>query len=179
MMGRRIRAIAMATMLTTAVGSASCGYLLYPERRGTQSGTIDSGTMVMDLLWLLPGIVPGVVALIVDFSSGAIYVRGRTVVRLSTDGHLAVRLPRLSRPTRLEFRVVSSADRILAREVVSVGPSDLQGRSVELRIDDSSQPAAGPATHRGSRLGAPDGRGPMFLEIVRQDGASARLAQSL
>lgn len=159
MMGRRIRAIAVGTIMTTAAGSAGCGYLLYPERRGTQSGTIDSGTMVMDLLWLLPGIIPGVVALIVDFSSGAIYVRGRTAVRLSTDGRLSVRLPRLSRPTRLEFRLVSSANRILAREVVSVGPSDLQGRSVE--------------------LGAADGREPMFLEIVREDGASARLAQSL
>jgi len=166
-------------MLTIAVGSAGCGYLLYPERRGTQSGTIDSGTMVMDLLWLLPGIVPGVVALIVDFSSGAIYVRGRTAVRLSADGRLAVRLPRLSRPTRLEFRLVSSADRILAREVVSVGPSDLQGQSVELRIGDSSQPAAGPATHLGARLGVVDGRELVFLEIVRDNGASARLAQSL
>ena len=34
-----------------------------------------TGTLVMDLLWLIPGVVPGVVFLIVDFSSGTMYVR--------------------------------------------------------------------------------------------------------
>ena len=39
------RAIATTTMLAMAASPLGCGYLLYPERRGTQSGTIDSGTI--------------------------------------------------------------------------------------------------------------------------------------
>jgi hypothetical protein len=86
-----IRGIALATLLATA--SSSCGYFLHPERRGQQSGRIDSATMVMDLLWLLPGIVPGVIALVVDFSSGAIYVRGGTALNLEPGTQVAYRLP--------------------------------------------------------------------------------------
>ena len=87
----RIRTIALATLLATA--GVSCGYFLHPERRGQQSGRIDSATMVMDLLWLLPGIVPGVIALVVDFSSGAIYVRGGTALNVPAGTRLAYRLP--------------------------------------------------------------------------------------
>jgi len=71
MMNRSTRAAAVAVLLATA----SCGYILHPERRGSQGGQIDGGSLVMDILWLIPGIIPGVVALAVDFSSGAIYVR--------------------------------------------------------------------------------------------------------
>jgi hypothetical protein len=87
----RIRCIALATLLVMA--GSSCGYFLHPERRGQQSGRIDSATMVMDLLWLLPGIVPGVIALVVDFSSGAIYVRGGTALNVQPGTRLAYQLP--------------------------------------------------------------------------------------
>jgi hypothetical protein len=88
---KRIRGIALAALIATASGS--CGYFLHPERRGQQSGRIDSATMVMDLLWLLPGIVPGVIALVVDFSSGAIYVRGGTALNVQPGTRLAYGLP--------------------------------------------------------------------------------------
>ena len=65
MTNRLVRAIAAATMLTVGSGSVGCGYFLHPERRGTQSGVIDGATMVMDILWLIPGIIPGVIALVV------------------------------------------------------------------------------------------------------------------
>ena len=75
-MNRLMCAIAATAVLATAtIPTTGCGYILYPERRGTSGGTIDGGTLVMDLLWLIPGVVPGVVCLIVDFSSGAMYVR--------------------------------------------------------------------------------------------------------
>jgi hypothetical protein len=71
---RLMHAIVATTLLTTtAVGTTGCGYFLHPERRGNTGGGVDGGTLVMDLLWLLPGVVPGVIALVVDFSSGAIY----------------------------------------------------------------------------------------------------------
>jgi len=55
--------------------TASCGYVLYPERKGN-SGNIDTLPFVVDLLWLLPGLVPGVICLIVDFTTGCVYRGG-------------------------------------------------------------------------------------------------------
>lgn len=68
----------LALVATAAIGLqlASCGTILYPERRGTQSGHVDTGVAVMDGLWLLMFIVPGVVAFVVDFGNGAIYEPG-------------------------------------------------------------------------------------------------------
>lgn len=158
MKGRLIRGIAATTLLTTAVSSTGCGYFLYPERRGNSGGSVDGGTLVMDLLWLLPGLVPGVVALIVDFSSGAIYTgRGtRTAVRMSPNSHVAVRLPESPNPAQLEFRLVTTDHRVLAQKVAFVGPS-VHGRAIELQIGDSVQPSE-----------------KIYLEVVTADGASAR-----
>jgi hypothetical protein len=159
MNGRLVRALATTTMLTVAPGPLGCGYLLHPERRGQLNGTIDSATMVMDLLWLLPGIIPGVVALIVDFSSGAIYVRGGHALRLAPDGRLAVRLPHASKPTRLAFRLVTSSRRVVAQKDVVIGPDSPNGQSLEL------------AARRG---GTATGE-PMYLEVHTDTGEAARL----
>lgn len=56
-----------------------CGYLLYPERKGQTGGQVDAGVLVLDILWFLPGIIPGVVALIVDYSTGCIYKSGSAI----------------------------------------------------------------------------------------------------
>lgn len=162
--GRLNRTIAATTMLTMATGPLGCGYLLYPERRGTQSGVIDSGTMVMDLLWLIPGIIPGVVALIVDFSSGGIYLRGRTALRLSPDGHVAVRLPRSSKPMRLEFQVVTTSHRVVAHKTASVGPSIAAGQSIDLELGDSIRPDVA----AGGKTAA------LYLEVQTEGGVTAR-----
>ena len=51
-------------LLVTTTG---CGYILKPERRTEKlSDTKDTTTVVYDCLWLIAGIVPGVVALAVD-----------------------------------------------------------------------------------------------------------------
>jgi hypothetical protein len=163
--GRLNRTIAATTMLTMATGPLGCGYFLYPERRGTQSGVIDSGTMVMDLLWLIPGIIPGVVALIVDFSSGGIYLRGRTALRLSPDGHVAVRLPQSSRPMRLEFRVVTASHRVVAHKTASIGPSIAAGQSIDLELGNSLR--------RNAATGERNG-GALYLEVQTEGGATSR-----
>jgi hypothetical protein len=57
-----------------------CGTILYPERRGQQTPTLDRLERVDPLVVVLDGIllfaflVPGVVAFGVDFSTGAIYL---------------------------------------------------------------------------------------------------------
>jgi hypothetical protein len=66
------RAVA-ALVLATTIVSSGCAYTLHPERRGNSGGDISGSMLVGDLLWLIPGIIPGVVCLIVDFTSGAIY----------------------------------------------------------------------------------------------------------
>jgi hypothetical protein len=159
---RWTRPLALTTLLAVTAAPMGCGYILYPERRGQLSGRIDSGTMVMDLLWLLPGIVPGVVALIVDFSSGAIYVRGGMAIRLAPDGHVAVRLPRASTPTRLEFRLVTASHRVVAQQTAFVGPSTPEGRSVDLTVGPSARPSE-----------------ELFLEVHTEQGASTRLPTSM
>jgi len=135
---RLITGLLATTLLATTLAPAGCGYLLYPERRGNSGGSIDGGTMVMDLLWLLPGIVPGVIALVVDFSSGAIYKSrgGRSAVLISPKGHVAVRLPTSAQPMQVEVRLVTSDRTILAKKAAFVGP-DVQSQSVELQIGDS------------------------------------------
>jgi len=157
---RALRMIAAGTMLTVGTSSVGCGYILYPERRGNQGGLIDGGTMVMDLLWLLAGVIPGVVALIVDFSSGAIYVGGghrRAELRLSPDGHLALQLPHASRAGRVELRLVSASHEVLARRTALVGPGHGGGQTVDLAL---AAPASGPLT----------------FELVTDDGRIARAA---
>lgn len=157
---RALRMIAAGTMLTVGTSSVGCGYILYPERRGNQGGVIDGATMVMDLLWLLAGVIPGVVALIVDFSSGAIYVGGghrHAELRLSPDGHLTLQAPHASRPGRVELRLVSASHEVLARRTALVGPGHGRGETIDLAV-------------------APSTRGPLTFEIVTEDGRIARAA---
>lgn len=54
--------------------ATSCGTLLHPERVGQPSGRIDPAVAILDGLGLLLFFIPGVVAFIVDFSTGAIYL---------------------------------------------------------------------------------------------------------
>ncbi len=57
-----------------AVFLASCGTVLYPERRGQPAGRLDAGVVVLDGIGLLLFLVPGVIAFAVDFATGAIYL---------------------------------------------------------------------------------------------------------
>lgn len=166
MINRFVRAIAAGTMFTVGSGSVGCGYILHPERRGTQSGIIDGATMVMDILWLIPGIIPGVIALVVDFSSGAIYVSGsrRVGLHLSPDGRVALQVPHATRPGQVEFRLVTASHQVLARKLALVGPGHSKGETVELQV------------------GAPV-KEPVYLEIEAQDGKTegrtARLSEAI
>jgi hypothetical protein len=58
-----------ATTLQTA-----CGTLLYPERRGQDSGRIDPAVVLLDAIGLFFFVIPGLIAFAVDFATGAIYL---------------------------------------------------------------------------------------------------------
>lgn len=85
------RAIACLTLLSFIVSFSGCGYFLYPERRGQTTGDIDLPVLILDCVGLLFFIIPGVAALAVDFSSGAIYLPNKKkrasldVIRLDKD----------------------------------------------------------------------------------------------
>ena len=66
-----------------------CGTIIYPERRNQTTENVDVGVALLDGLWLLVFIIPGVVALAVDFTTGAIYLPGGTK-RASTQGEMVV-----------------------------------------------------------------------------------------
>lgn len=131
------RAIALTTAITLA--ATSCGYILYPQRRGNSGGTIDGGTLVMDLLWLIPGVVPGVVFLIVDFTSGAMYVNGRVAMRAGGDHDVAIALKDSPTARNLDLSVVTRSNRVLDHKVAAIGPA-VHGQVVRLHVADTSEP---------------------------------------
>lgn len=165
MTGRWRRRAAVAAVLSTALSAASCGYVLHPERRGNSGGSMDGGTLVMDLLWLIPGIVPGVVALVVDFSSGAIYT-GRAAgiaVTIPPDGRVALVLPESPRPATLDLRLVTSAHQVVARRTATVGPH-IEGQTVELQL---------------GAFARSNPHEKIYLEVVGANGAVARLPTAM
>jgi hypothetical protein len=63
----------IAALAVAAVTASGCAYTFHPERRGNTGGEIAGAPLVGDILWFIPGIIPGVIFLVVDFTSGAIY----------------------------------------------------------------------------------------------------------
>ena len=96
------RTALVTTALSLPLLSSSCGYILYPERRGRRAGRVDAGVVVMDALWLLLFLIPGIVAFVVDFSSGAIYLGGHA----RNDGERTVVLEAGPNPTRARIEAV-------------------------------------------------------------------------
>ena len=124
------------------VGTTGCGYILHPERRGRTSGAIDGTVLVFDLLWLLPGLLPGAVALAVDFTSGGIYGSPTTI-----EG------PKISSASRAPGSVVAV---VVEEEVVASATIEREGIA-KLRWREGVDPARVRA-HGVVRVLAADGR---------------------
>jgi len=75
-MGQKVRTgllwKCLAIFLATQM--AACATLLYLERRGQPVGRLDVGVVALDAVGLLVFFVPGVIAFVVDFATGAIYL---------------------------------------------------------------------------------------------------------
>lgn len=92
-MGRRAALASMGAGMALASG---CAWTLYPERRGqSPQGRVDVVPLVVDILWFLPGLIPGAIFLAVDFASGAIYT---SAAAKRSDGRYA----RKSAPKQLD-----------------------------------------------------------------------------
>ncbi len=66
--------IAAFLVLSFTLTVSSCGTLIYPERIGQSRGRIDPAIAILDGVGVLLLIVPGLIAFIVDFATGAIYL---------------------------------------------------------------------------------------------------------
>ena len=71
---RRDALIRLALGTLSLSSLTGCGTILYPERRGQPSGTIDWKVVALDGIFLLLFVIPGVIAFGVDFTTGAIYL---------------------------------------------------------------------------------------------------------
>ena len=56
------------------LATASCGTIMYPERKGQSAGQIDPQIAILNGVGTLLFFIPGVIAFAVDFNNGAIYL---------------------------------------------------------------------------------------------------------
>jgi hypothetical protein len=129
---RSTRFVALICALFTF---SSCAWALYPERRGQRAGnTIDGIPLVIDLVWLLVGILPGVVCLAVDFASGAIYTNGgHAKIKVRHNGEIVVRRAPVLEDTAASMALVDSRGRVLAEDSAVWSP-DHKKRKDKLRV---------------------------------------------
>ncbi len=70
---RRLAAVAAGLVVPSWL--TSCGAIIHPERVGQpRTGRLDPSIILLDGLGLLLFLVPGLIAFIVDFATGAIYM---------------------------------------------------------------------------------------------------------
>jgi len=129
------RLAALAAGLSAPSWLTSCGALIYPERVGQpRTGRLDLSVVVLDGLGLLLFLVPGLIAFIVDFATGAIYLPPEQYglddePELTTEGLVKVQV-----------------DGPLTRENIEKTLSRVTGKSVELE----------PGTYRAEQVQALD-----------------------
>jgi hypothetical protein len=66
--------IIIVMLVSLMFSTSSCATIFHSERRGNSGGQLDVGMFVCDLLWLFAGFIPGVIAVAVDFGTGAIWL---------------------------------------------------------------------------------------------------------
>lgn len=141
------------------VGSTGCGYLLHPERRkrAPVRGEIDITVLVFDLLWLLPGLVPGVICLAVDFGTGAIY-GSPTTVQISSRRKFGARVE-----VELDGGVIAEA------QLAGVGPPRLASN---VAVDAAALEARGRVRVHGANGELAEARAQSLFATLRVPPAS-------
>ena len=82
---RKVKLISTVVALSLFLHLASCGFILYPERRGQTHGRIDPAIAVLDGVGLLLFLIPGIVAFAIDFGAGTIYLPSSKRASTTTD----------------------------------------------------------------------------------------------
>lgn len=121
----RVVAGALAVALST-----SCALILHPERKGNAGLPLDTVPLVVDILLFLPGLVPGIVALALDFGTGAIYLNKGAAskpVLGATDRRQA---------QRLDVRIVDEDGTVLKARTLTVEPPRGAAEPIAITLDD-------------------------------------------
>ena len=85
--------IAAVLAVWISVFSASCGIMLHPHRaQETRSDKLDGVAILLDCAWLLVGILPGIVALAIDFVTGGAFF-SKEELAVAPGGTVALDLP--------------------------------------------------------------------------------------
>ncbi|PWB34413.1 polyribonucleotide nucleotidyltransferase [Pseudomonas sp. SDI] len=71
--------VALLTQLT------ACGTLFYPDRRGQIEGRVDPVIVALDAIGILFFVIPGLIAIGIDFATGAIYLPGGTRAQVAPE----------------------------------------------------------------------------------------------
>jgi hypothetical protein len=112
----RNRVLAAFVLGLILVSSSGCGTLLHPERMDAKpSRELDTRVVILDCLWLFAGIIPGVVALAVDFTTGAAYF-SEGEVELSAGDEVSVNIyGKAPADAEVALRLVNADGRDLTR----------------------------------------------------------------
>jgi hypothetical protein len=134
------RKVRIAGTLTMALAFflASCGTLLYPERRGQPAGRLDIGVVALDGVGLLLFLVPGIIAFAVDFATGAIYLPSGYSMVVPSPG-TELRQVRVD-PAELTPRRVEAIVQEQSGKTVNLQPGEY--RAMQLRKLDDFTPEA-------------------------------------
>ena len=104
---------------TLSVGSGGCGTILYPERIGQPPGMLDWKVVALDTIGLLLFLVPGVIAVVVDFYNHTIYLPQGYYGEVTPD-------------RRKQLVAVRMLDRELGQEAVEQAVAQHTGHSIRL-----------------------------------------------
>lgn len=151
------RTVASLLLFSFLVTTTGCGFILYPERRTEKLSNVKhTKTVVYDCLWLLAGVVPGVVALIVDATEDTWFLTEKELA--AKKGKETSAVPKTVEPgTALSVRVhgetpqdtevtlrLTDAD---GRDLTAPVRADVQaGRHLDALSINVPQDAQGPAT---------------------------------
>lgn len=88
------RLLVLMMTVVFALSSAGCGTLMHSERMVSRpSDKLDGKVVVLDCLWLLPGIAPGAIALGVDFYNEPIYYSESELEAIENGERVRLRIP--------------------------------------------------------------------------------------
>ena len=153
----KVRLLASALAITML---PSCARIMHPERTGNSNGEIDIGPLIVDCLLFIPGILPGVIALAIDFGTGAIFINSRSsrAQDVPREGALALRPQRVPEGSTLHARIIDQDGTVLSEDA-AIG----SGRRTDL--DLALEPAALAHAHETNV--------PLTLELQLDDGPVA------
>lgn len=109
------KAISFALVASFAFIAAGCGTLFKSERIGkASSNRIDAAILVLDCCGLLFGLIPGVVALVLDFNNKTVYFSATEVSGMpnSAENMVALKVENMS-----EEAIAAALSEALGREV--------------------------------------------------------------